>query len=258
MAVIVIIYISVGFILYFIQDMLLFHPKAVSRDHHYNFPHPYQEMNIPFQEQNLSIIKFYPEEQAKGCVLFYHGNMHNVEHYARYPSVFLKNGYAVWMIDYPGFGKTTGKRTEAIINEQALLMYDLALKEFKQAEKITIYGKSIGTGIASYVASQKTNRQLVLETPYYSMTKLAKNYFPVYPAKALIRYKFPSNIYLRNIQSPVTLLHGTEDEIIPFRQAKKLKEEIPRLSLIAIENGKHNNLLNIPFFRDKLDSLLTN
>src|SRR5688572_26069928 len=120
--IVVVLYVVGGVILIFIQDLILFHPKRVPRNYQYSFDLPFQELNIPFGNDNLNIIQFKTPGIKKGLVLFYHGNMKNVEHYSKYPPIFLRNGYDVWMIDYPGFGKTTGKRSEKIINEQSMVM----------------------------------------------------------------------------------------------------------------------------------------
>src|SRR5678815_10550 len=127
--VLIIIYCVGGLVLYFAQGLILFHPQPLGRNYHFKFEQPFEELNIPHGKNNLSIVKFQPDEKRNGIVLFYHGNMENVEHYKTYPSIFLKNNLEVWMIDYPGFGKSTGKRTEKIMDDEALLMYDMALKQ---------------------------------------------------------------------------------------------------------------------------------
>ena len=256
LAALVLLYIFIGLLIYIGQDLILFHPVAVPRDHTFKFPSAYQELNLPYGSHNVSILQFDPEDAKKGIVLFYHGNMHNVEHYAKYPAYFLRNGYAVWMIDYPGFGKSTGKRSEAVLYDQALLMYDLAVKS-AGADSLVIYGKSIGTGIAAYVASKRVCRQLVLETPYYSMAALARHYFPVYPVVTLSHYSFPVHEYLKSVAAPVSLFHGTADEVIPYKQARRLKKENPSISLITIEGGAHNDLSNFPLYHQHLDRLLS-
>ena len=233
----------------------MFHPKAVSKDHLYSFDRPFEEVNIDFGKENLSIIKFKTSKERKGIVLFYHGNMSNVEHYKKYCEFFLRNSYELWMVDYPGFGKTTGKRSEKIMYEQALIMYELASKEIN-SDSIVIYGKSIGTGIASYVAANKNCRQLILETPYYSLRSLAKHYLPIYPVGRLVKYSFPVNNYLETVKASITIFHGTEDEVVPYKQSKQLIEEKPDISLITIKNGRHNNLSDFPLFQSTLDSLL--
>ena len=248
-------YIGGGIVLFFIQDLLLFHPKQVPRDYQYSFDLPFGEINLPFGNENLNIIQFKTTGIKKGLVLFYHGNMKNAGHYAKYPSIFLRNGYDVWMIDYPGFGKTTGKRSETIMYQQALIMFDLAATIIKN-DSVVIYGKSIGTGIASYVAANRSCRRLILEAPYYSISALARHYFPFYPVVPMTRYSFPVYSHLQNVQSPISFFHGIKDETIPYRHAVKLKKEKPSIELITIDDGKHNNLASFQLFQQKIDSLL--
>jgi hypothetical protein len=181
--------------------------------------------------------------------------MENVEHYRQYPGYFTKQGYEIWMMDYPGFGKSTGKRSEAVMYNDALLMYNKAREELS-ADSIIIYGKSIGTGVAAYVASKQDCKKLLLETPYYSIDALAKHYFPIYPVMPMTRYAFPIYDYLKKVKAGITIFHGTKDEVIPYIQALKLKEENPDIELITIENGEHNNLSTFPLYQQKLDSLL--
>lgn len=255
--VLAIVYIAGGILLYFIQDKILFHPKSLPRDHSFVFGQPFEELNIPFEGENLSIIKFRPPAPRNGIVLFYHGNMRNVEHYKKYPSIFTRNGYEIWMIDYPGFGKTTGKRSESVIYRQAHLMYAMAAKQLS-SDSILVYGKSIGTGVASFIASSRPHQKLILETPYYNIDALARHYLPMYPVMPMTRYAFPNNTYLKKINTPVTIFHGTGDEIIPYAQAQKLKKENPAIELVSIAKGRHNNLSDFPVFQAKLDSLLSN
>lgn len=251
----IILYLTGGVVLYFLQDKILFHPKALPKNHSFSFEQAFEELNFPFGKENISILKFKPPNQRKGIVLFYHGNMENAEHYKKYPVFFLRNGYELWMIDYPGFGKTTGRRSEKIIYNQALILYTLA-SEQTHWDSILIYGKSIGTGIASYVAANKKSRQLILESPYYGIDALAKHYFPLYPVSLMSKYSFPIHTYLKQVKVPITILHGTNDEIIPYNQSKRLKKENPEIQLVGIEKGKHNNLSNFSLFQSTLDSLL--
>jgi uncharacterized protein len=252
---IVAIYLIGGIVLYFVQDRILFHPKPLSKDHRFLFEQPFEEINIPIDNSNLNIVKFKSIGVRKGIVLFYHGNMENVEHYKQYPAFFLRSNYEIWMIDYPGFGKSTGLRKEKLIDQEALMMYHMASKEIN-GDSIVIYGKSIGTGVASYVASKRECKQLILETPYYSVSSLARHYCPIYPVNWMIRYSFPIHDYLKEVKEPVTIFHGTKDEVISYKHSTWLKKENNKIELITIENGMHNNLATFQLFQDKLDSLL--
>ncbi|HVG39960.1 MAG TPA: alpha/beta fold hydrolase [Chitinophagaceae bacterium] len=248
------VYLIGGLIIFFIQDLILFHPKPLAATYKFNFNQPYIEHNILADGgRNLSILQF-PVSNKKGIVIFFHGNMKNVEHYKKYVPFITSFGFELWMVDYPGFGKSTGKRSEQAMYNDALTTYRLATN--KTNDNIFIYGKSIGTGVATQLASIVPCKQLILETPYYSIAALAKHYFPMYPVLPMSRYLFPTFQNIKKVKAPTTILHGTDDEIIPFGQAKKLKEENSMIQLITIENGKHNNLLSFDKFRTTLDSLL--
>ena len=251
------IYIAIGVALYFLQDKFLFHPEKLPADYKYQFDIPFQQIDLPVTgEKNLSIVQFtVPDSLRKGFVLYFHGNRQNINRYAHYANNFTRNGYEVWMMDYPGYGKSTGKRSEKILYEDALILYKMAISRVS-AEHIIIYGKSLGTGIAAQLASVRDCKRLILETPYYSMDALAKHYFFIYPVMPMTKYSFPTYQHFEYIKAPVTIFHGRKDEVIPYKQAEWLAEKKPGTELITIENGKHNNLTDFPLFHQKLDSLL--
>lgn len=252
-------YIMIGVALYFLQDKFIFHPKKLAADYQYKFDVPFREINLPVNdEKNLSIVQFtVPDSVRKGIVLYFHGNRTNINRYAVHASSFTRNGYEVWMIDYPGFGKTTGKRTEQALYDDALVFYRMAISRVP-IEQIVIYGRSLGSGIAAQLASVRECKQLILETPYYSMDALARRYFFIYPVMPMTRYELPTHKYFEYIKAPITIFHGTRDGVIPFKHARWLQEKKSGTELIRIEKGKHNNLASFPLYQQKLDSLLAN
>ena len=251
------VYTAIGTGLYFLQDKILFHPQKLSPEHIYNFQIPFKEINLAINnEKNLSIVQFtVPDSVCKGVVLYFHGNRKNIERYAPYAINFTKNNYEVWMMDYPGFGKTTGKLTEQIMYNDAATLYQMARARFSK-DSIIIYGKSLGTGVASQLASVKDCKRMILETPYYSIDALIGHYAFIYPVSWMAKYHFPTHKYFKKIEVPVTLFHGTKDEVIPYSQSLKLVKENPDVHLVTIEKGKHNNLNDSPLFHQQLDSLL--
>jgi pimeloyl-ACP methyl ester carboxylesterase len=126
-------YVVIGITLYFLQEKFLLHPVAYPQDHVYNFSTPFKEFNTPINShENFNIVQFFPKDIVrKGVVLYFHGNKMNVTHYAEFAENFTKNGYEVWMPDYPGFGKTTGELSEKKLYDEALLAYKLAIVKFK-------------------------------------------------------------------------------------------------------------------------------
>jgi pimeloyl-ACP methyl ester carboxylesterase len=246
-----------GIAIYYLQDTILFHPEKMAKEHSYNFSIPHKEINIAYNDScNINIIQFTTEAAAKGVVLYFHGNRKNIAWYAKYAPNFTKNGYEVWMIDYPGYGKSTGKLTEQLLYAYAEQLYTFAKSRFAK-DSIILYGKSMGSGIAAYIASRKNCKELILETPYYSITSLSAHYFPIYPVGRMIHYKIPSFQYLQRVIVPVTIFHGTSDGIIPYSNAKRLQPFLkPADEFVTIEGGSHNDLNDFPLFHQKLDSLL--
>jgi alpha-beta hydrolase superfamily lysophospholipase len=252
------IYCSVGIVLYHLQEWFLFEPIRLPKDYKFKFNGPFEEINIAINKTDtLNIIKFYPADSIpRGVVLYFQGNTENVNRYARFASNFTKHGYEVLMPDYPTYGKSTGELTEDNIYRQAKEVYKLAHSKFP-APQIIVYGMSLGTGVASYLAAKEDCAQLILETPYYSIPDLFSAYAPVYPTNRMSHFKFPVNDYLKEIKEPITIFHGTSDETIPFRCAAKLKKVLkPTDEFVTIENGAHNNLNDFSLFHEKLDSIL--
>lgn len=255
--VLALIYVVCGALLYFLQEKFLFHPKKLDITEAYHFDHPFREINLPVsEEKNLSIVQFIvPDSQCRGVVLYFHGNRKNIARYAGFASAFTRNNYEVWMIDYPGFGKSTGHLTEEAMYGDALILYKMARARFA-SDSIIIYGKSLGTGVASQLATIRDCQRLILETPYYNIETLASHYAFIYPTRLMTKYHFPNNEFLPLVRVPVSIFHGTNDEVIPFKHARKLSGVKDGCELISIENGRHNNLATFPVYDQKLDSLL--
>ena len=254
--IVIIIYCVVGIALYFFQDRFLFQSVSLPPDYRYNFAYPFREVNIPVDGENLNIVQFLPKDPARGVVLYFHGNRININHYAAYAENFTKHGYDVWMPDYPGYGKTTGKISEEKLYREAMVVYKLAAEKFSK-DSIILYGRSLGSGIAAQLASIADCRRLILETPYYSIPALFACYAPIYPTSLLSKFNIPAWKYLQSVKAPVTIFHGDADEIIPYHSAARLKNVLkPADEFITIAKGRHNNLNDFTLFHQKLDSLL--
>ncbi len=255
--IIIIIYCGIGIALYYLQDKFIFHPEKKDSNYTYIFDIPFMENNIAVNaEDTINVLTFLTDKTRRGVVLYFHGNRKNVEHY--YPQVqqFTSRGYDVCMPDYPGFGKSTGIRTEEKMYQQAMLVYNLVASQYHK-DSIVVFGKSLGTCIASYVASRAPCKKLILETPYYSMTKLFEHYAPVYPVTKMATYKLPLYSFLENVSCEKIIIHGTDDEVIPYQQATRLKKYFkPGDQFISVEGGKHNGLSASKEFIQMLDKEL--
>lgn len=256
--IIVLVYALVGILFYSFQRRVLFQPVVVAQDSVYQFEQSYEEVWIPVDETaRTNMIHFtVPDSLRKGVVLYFHGNRGNVRRYRRFVNRFLSNGYGVWMPDYPGFGKSTGVLSEAAMYDQALQVYKRA-RQFYKPNEIIIYGKSMGTGVAAQLASVRDCKRLILETPYNSMRSLVGIYLWMYPLKSILKYQFPTDEYIAKITAPISIFHGTDDGVIPYSNASKLKKYLKSTDeFITIESGSHRDLNSFSLMQQKLDSLL--
>ena len=269
--VILLLYCAGGIAVYYGQEKILFHPVPVERNTTYDFGgQPYTEINLPYdKETNLNIIEFKVRDRsvpaagvvdsalpARGVVLYFPGNKKNITRYAPYAADFTARGYEVWMMDYPGFGKSTGIFSEQKLYDQALTLYKLARSRW-QPSQIILYGKGLGTGVAAQLADIRDCRRLILESPYYSLVSVAGHYLPVYPWGRLLHYHFPTWSHLPAVTAPITIFEGSDDWATPYSNALRLKSLLkPGDEFVTIPGGGHNNLHDFPLFRQKLDSLM--
>lgn len=248
----------IGIAIYGLQDYIMFRPVAVDKSHKYEFNIPYREVNLPYSaDVNINVIQFTTTDSVpKGVVLYFHGNRRNISWYAKHAPIFTRNGYEVWMLDYPGFGKSTGTFSEQKLYDWALLLYKLARAQYKP-DSIVLYGRSMGSGIAAQLGAIRDCRRLILETPYYSFPSILSSRIPIYPMDRMIKFKIPTWQYLQEVTAPVSIFHGSSDGVIPISNAARLKQYLkPGDEFITIGSGSHNDLPEFPEYQQKMDSLL--
>lgn len=239
----------------YVQEKLLFHPRKLTVDHAYNFEWKFEEVNFE-TSRNVTINGLhFKAENPRGVIFYLHGNAGALDSWGHVALQFLQLNYDVLIIDYRGFGKSTGRISERGLFHDAQFIYN-KLKEQYGEDKIVVYGRSIGTGIAAYVAAHNSPGKLILETPYYSMKDLVNNLYPAAPA-FILRYKFKTNEFLPKVKCPVCLFHGTEDEIIYYGSSVKLQQLFkPGDTLIMIKGGRHNDLERFAEYRNGLKQIL--
>jgi pimeloyl-ACP methyl ester carboxylesterase len=244
------------------QHLLFFQPKALDANHVLTFPvrMKFTTSTISFdQNTQIDVVKFKQDDStitAKGVVLFFHGNRYNVEHYSPYAAYFTRNGYEVWMPDYPGYGRSTGEIEAGVLEELSLQLYKMARVQFSP-DSIVLYGKSLGTGVASYLASERDCRHLVLETPYYSMSSLAQSYAWFMPMPLLIRFNLTTGEYFKEITAPITVIAAGNDELIPLQNTLRLLPTMKREDAFYVVKGaKHNGLPAFEQYQRVVDSVM--
>jgi pimeloyl-ACP methyl ester carboxylesterase len=249
-------YVMIGSVLYFFQEKLLFLPTTLEQDYQYQFNYPFEELFLETEKNTTINALHFKAENSKGVILYFHGNAGDLSRWGKITEYFVEKHYDVLVMDYRTYGKSKGKLSEAAFYKDAQYCYDYLLKHYPENE-ITLYGRSLGTGIASYIASKNNPKQLILETPYYSILDVARDRFPMFPISKLLKYHFPTYQFLPKAKCPITIIHGTDDNLVPYVSGKKLSElNIRTLDFITIEGGNHNNLIEFEAYHFAIDKVL--
>ncbi len=255
--VLAIIYVLLLTVTYFFQEKLIFIPSKMPENHVYDFCQPFEEFWLTAEDGAKLNAVHIKNNSEKGVVLYFHGNSGNISHLTHVANLVTRYNYDAIFVDYRTYGKSTGEMSEAAIKSDAQLFYDYAKKQYAE-NKIVVYGRSFGTGVASGLAAENNPCKLVLESPFYSAVELGKHRFPIFPISLLSNYRFPSNDYVKQVNCPVYIIHGTEDSVIPFEQAQDLFKKIPdgQGSFYKVEGGGHNYLQDFKEFNTAMNQAL--
>ena len=208
--------------LYFYQERLIFFPQKLEKTHQFQFDQKFEEKNFKLADGTVLNGLLFKADSTKGLVFYLHGNSGSLSFWGSVASTYTNLNYDVFIFDYRGFGKSEGR-----INGQEQLFDDIQsvyneLKKQYTEDKIIVLGYSIGTGLASKIASQNKPKRLILQAPYYSLTDMMKQTYPILPA-FILKYKFETAEYLKDCRMPVVIFHGDQDDVIYYGSSLKLK-----------------------------------
>ena len=128
------------------------------------------------------------------------------------------------IIAWRGFSGNNGKPTEQGLYDDGQSAIDWLAKKGVREKNIILYGESLGTGVAIHLAQNKNFAGIILETPFTSMIDAAKKFYPYIPVNLLLKDKFENKKKIKNINSPILVMHGEADQIVPFSMGKKIYE----------------------------------
>ncbi|MBV6646580.1 MAG: alpha/beta hydrolase [Cyclobacteriaceae bacterium] len=250
-------YVLVCILIYFFQERLIFLPERLSHDFQYDFNVLYEEHFLTTNDGVLLNALYFKAEYPKGVIYYHHGNAGNLNRWGLVAEFYVDQGYDVLMYDYRGYGKSEGDHNEQAMYEDAQLLYDWLKGKWREDE-IIVFGRSLGTGLASYIAGKNTPRMVVLETPFFSLLDAAGSHFSFLPIKYLSRYAFPNFMNLQECTAPIYVFHGSRDELVPFASGKRLYESLNsgKAFFYEIPGGHHNDLIEFDLFRQEMIDLL--
>lgn len=255
--IVVTLFVLLNIVAYFLQERLIFKPEKLPDDFEFKYENQiFDEYNIEVAEGvNLNGVHF-KVRRPKGIVLYLKGNSRSLKGWGKFAIDFTRHGFDVLMVDYRGFGKSTGIRTEDGIKKDLQYVYD-ELKKQVDEKFIVLYGRSLGSGFATKLASTNNPRMLVLDSPYYSMAHMAKRYMLVMPMSIILRFPIKTYKWIQYVKCPIKIIHGTNDKLISFKTSIKLSQiNAKRTRLYPIIDGGHNNLHTYPQYHRFLEEIL--
>ncbi|KIA88323.1 alpha/beta hydrolase [Kaistella jeonii] len=232
-----------GLLIYFFQHKFFFQPEKLAPDFKFAYDNLKAEEKTVETEPGAKInYLHFLVDHPKGVVIYLKGNTKSIKGWGKFAIDFTRLGYEVIMMDYRGFGKSTGKRTVEAMKRDSQFIYDIAKKEYSE-DKIIVYGRSLGSGFAARLAAKNNPRMLILTSPLYSLLRTIHRYLPFMPAKPFLRYNIPTFHYLKNVLCPIKIIHGSDDNLVPIKTAIDLSEINPKLTrLYVILGAGHINI----------------
>ena len=233
---------ALSVIAYFVQEKFIFKPEKLKQDFIYKYDVPFEELFFDVGPGVRINGLHFTVKEPLGLILYFHGNSRSIKGWAKYAKDFYRYKYDVVLVDYRGFGKSTGKRSEKDMMSDMQFVYDSLLQKFPENHLI-IYGRSLGSGFACKLASENKPRYLILDAPFFSFKKAIERFLPLLPVKLVLRYHLRTDKWIRRVNCHTYIVHGTKDWLIPISNSKKLQALNPgKITLIKINGGGHNNL----------------
>jgi pimeloyl-ACP methyl ester carboxylesterase len=183
-----------------------------------------REYKLKTDDGNTLIIWARPAKGGKATVLYFHGNAGNLAGRTQRFDRLLDRGYGVVAMAYRGSGGSTGKPSEEVITKDAILLRANLVQILGKAPKgkIIYYGESLGTGVATKLATSTLPDALILEAPYTAIVDLAAKQMPFFPIRAVLDQRWETREYIKELNTPTLVLHGTGDRVIPYAHGKMI------------------------------------
>lgn len=227
-------------LLWFGQERLIFQPVPLATDHRLAREPDVHERFVEVEGARLSLLELRLPD-PKGVVFFLHGNAGNLASWFVNAEFYRRANFDLVMLDYRGYGKSSGRiESEAQLHADVRAAWHAVAPRYA-GKRVVLYGRSLGTALAASLAAELQPDLTMLVSPYESMQAMARQHYPWVPA-ALLRYPLRTDEHLARVRSPVLLLHGDRDELIPLAHGSALKAIAPHARLHVVSGGGHNDL----------------
>ena len=238
-------YVLLALMLFLFQDRMVFLSNlpgraltATPRDAGFDYE------DVPLETSDgLKLHGWYvPAAQARGVVLFLHGNAGNISHRLDSIAIFRELGLDTLIIDYRGYGQSQGKPSEqgTYLDAEAAWHYLVSNREVA-ADRIIVFGRSLGGAVAAWLANQYRPAALIIESSFSSALDMARKLYPFMPVRLITRLDYPVKLYVSRLHCPLLVIHSRDDEIIPFTMAEAIYNSAAEPKSLLEIWGDHNN-----------------
>ena len=232
--VIAVAYIVTGIYLYLNQRKMLYFPQPGVLNT--------TEQTIEIHNGNITLRGWVANEHNNNAIIYFGGN-------AERPEVSINDfkqlfsNQTIYFINYRGYGESDGTPTETNLYADALAIYDHIAP---QHNHITVIGRSLGTGVATYLATQRNIHKLILVTPFDCLANIGQSIYPVFPVKLIMKDRYNSADRAKDITAQTLIVIAEQDQVIPRNSTDKLIEEFNPgiLEVTVIQEATHNNIQN--------------
>ena len=233
LGVVLLVYFGQSRLVYFPEKPLSLTPGAIGLD--------YTSVNITTRDGETLHGWWMSVPNAKGTVLFFHGNAGNISHRINYLAMFKRLGYNTLLFDYRGYGQSSGVPSESgtYLDAQAAWRYLTEIRGIAPA-RIVVFGESLGGAVAAWLAAQEKPGLLALASTFTSVPDLAAKLYPFLPVRWISRFDYDTRKSLQSVTCPVFIAHSPQDEIIPFEHGQQLFQAAPEPKQFLTLEGGHN------------------
>ena len=219
----IVIYVVITTVVYFYQRKLLYHPFSAEITGE-GLIHNFETIN--FKTSDNFVLKgwFHLKNSNKKTILFLHGNAGNLDNRIDKLNSLGSMDINFLIISWRGYSGNPGNPSEAGLYKDVLGGIKWLNEKGISNDQIILYGESLGTAIATEVGQNENFAGIILEAPFTSMVDMGQKIYPIFPVKFLLKDKYESDKKIINIKSPILIMHGEADKVVPFWMGKKLYE----------------------------------
>lgn len=255
----ILLYLALLLSVYWFQDRLVL-LSHVGRLDPFEPQISFEEVRIPTSDGETLSGWFFPQERPRATVLLFHGNAGHIGHRLPYASLFHELGYALLLVDYRGYGKSSGSPEIPLLPVDARAAWSF-LKNHRGAssQRTVLVGESLGGAVAARLGAEIQPAAVVLASTFLSLPEIARDHFPWLPWRLIFhREPLDTEAAIRSLRCPVLIAHSPRDEIVPFRHAERLFALASDPKAFLTLDGGHNEgfLFSRPEWIEQLERFL--